>query len=251
MTKTPPILTLFDYGVGNLHSIRKALERSGATVIVTRDPQDLLDAQALVLPGVGAFGATMEPLLEIREELRARLVTGTPCLAVCIGMQLLFEESEESPGVPGIGLLAGRVRRLPTSVGKIPHMGWNTVDRAPGAEESAGLAPGLPSDGTHVYYVHSYYAEPAQPRGVLLKTRYGEQEGVTFPAAIIHRNTLAVQFHPEKSSGQGLRLIAAWVEATRDVLQKARHGRNIDTPTEGSGTRPRRPASPSGKEQDP
>ncbi len=235
-------VTLYDYGVGNLHSIKKALEHSGADVTVTDQATDLLEADVIVLPGVGAFGASMRTLEEIRAPLRARLQAGTPCLAVCIGMHLLFEKSEESPGVEGIGLLQGEVHAMPKRIGKIPHLGWNTLEppttpvpapgpvRASAQQGTPDWHDVLPPAGTYAYFVHSYYAEVKQ--GVTLATtRYGEPE-LEIPAIIAHKNTLATQFHPEKSSTPGLRMIRAWVQAVRrqqDGPPTSPPGRNRET----------------------
>ena len=187
--------TLFDYGVGNLHSLRKALDAVGAETAVTTDPADLEDATVAVLPGVGAFGHVMESLAPAADILRRRHADGRPVLGVCIGMQVLYEGSDEAPGVPGLGILEGTVRALPSDAGKIPHMGWNTLDDAQGPLADAA--------GQHVYYVHSY----AAPVGAstMATTHYGTR----FAAAVHAGNTVAFQFHPEKSSRTGHRILAA------------------------------------------
>lgn len=186
---------LFDYGVGNLHSLRKALEAAGAKPAITTSPQDLADADVAVLPGVGAFGAVMASLEPAREVLRQRHAEGRPILGVCIGSQVLHEASEESPGVHGLGLLPGTVQRLPASAGKVPHMGWNLLDLRDDA-----LFAGL--DGRpFVYYVHSY-AAPVLPSTVATTTY-----GMVFSAAVRSGATVGVQFHPEKSSAVGARIL--------------------------------------------
>lgn len=186
---------LFDYGVGNLHSLRKALEAAGAEPVITTDPADLDRAAVAVLPGVGAFGAVMERLEGARSVLGERHREGRPILGVCIGSQVLHEASSESPGVPGLGLVAGAVERLPASAGKVPHMGWNQID--------AGKDPlfdGL--DGRpYAYYVHSY-AAPVLPETVATTTY-----GMVFSAAVRSGNTVGIQFHPEKSSAVGARIL--------------------------------------------
>ncbi len=189
MTAGPEWL-LFDYGVGNLHSLRKALDRVGARTAVTDDPARLADADVAVLPGVGAFGHVMDALEPARDDLRARHAAGKPTLGVCIGMQALYQGSEETPDHAGLGVLPGTVARLPPSAGKVPHMGWNTLD-APPESPLAAFA------GRHVYYVHSYAAAPGPE--ALATTEYG----TPYAAAVRAGNTLAFQFHPEKSSGVG------------------------------------------------
>lgn len=195
------IWTLFDYGVGNLHSLRKALEAAGATTHVTADPSDLADADVVVLPGVGAFGHVMDALRPARDALRQRHEAGRPIFGVCIGQQVLYDGSDESPGVPGLGILSGTVKRLPKDAGNVPQMGWNTI-----ASNDPALAA---ADGHHVYYVHSY-AAPVTDDAVATTTY-----GMEFAAAVRNRNTFAVQFHPEKSSTVGkdiLRRVVAAVE---------------------------------------
>lgn len=216
---TVPI-TLFDYGVGNLHSIKKALEGAGATVTVTTQARDLLGARAIVLPGVGAFGACMEALGPIRDALKERLESGLPCLAVCIGMHVLFEGSAEDPDVPGVGFFQGRIEKFPRGTGKVPHMGWNEVRdpvKLPAPDKVVGTTMPwqtlLPKTGEHVYYVHSYFAAPERPV-TLRETEYG----VPFAGAVAKARTLATQFHPEKSSTVGLRLITRWVDEVRHAL---------------------------------
>jgi glutamine amidotransferase len=186
---------LFDYGVGNLHSLRKALEAAGAEAKVTTDAADLDRAAVAVLPGVGAFGAVMGALEPARGVLRDRHRDGRPILGVCIGSQVLHDSSEESPGVRGLGLVAGKVERIPASAGKVPHMGWNQLD-----PRNDPLFEGL--DGRpFAYYVHSY-AAPVLPQTVATTTY-----GMVFSAAVRCGSTVGVQFHPEKSSGVGARVL--------------------------------------------
>ncbi len=190
-------ITLVDYGVGNMHSIQKALEGAGARVRPTNDHSEILASSCLVLPGVGACGAVMRDLEPIRDRLRAHLSSGIPALGVCVGMQILFERSEE--GDCGcIGLIRGEVRRLRHP--RLPHIGWNTVSLGDDPL-FAGITP-----ESHFYYVHSFAGFPlgVEP---LATTEYGE----TFAAAIRVGNVYGVQFHPEKSSSQGLTLIRNFV----------------------------------------
>jgi glutamine amidotransferase len=191
-------IAVVDYGIGNLGSVMKAFRHVGAPAVLTGDPIEVRRADALVLPGDGAFGATMdeirrrgllEPLLEAARE-------GRPLLGICIGMQLLFEESEEHGRHQGLGLLPGRVRRLPEGR-TIPHMGWNELRSA----RPHPLLDGVP-DGGHVYFVHSYFCD-APEDVVLAWTDYGRDV-----AAVVGRdNVLGVQFHPEKSQAVGLRMV--------------------------------------------
>lgn len=190
-------VVLLDYGVGNIHSIKKSLERAGASVSVETEPARILKSKALVLPGVGAFGKVAEQIAPFREELRGRMEGGLPTLAVCIGMQILYESSEEGEG-RGVGLFPGRVRRLRHE--RLPHIGWNAV-RHPGT----GLFEGVPRDA-YFYFVHSFApSECSDP--CIATTDYGGR----FAAASAGRNVWAVQFHPEKSSDVGFRVVQNFV----------------------------------------
>jgi len=180
-----------DLGIGNLHSLGKALEKAGAEVTITPDPDQWLDARALVLPGVGAFGAGMKHLEPVRDPLKSKLLSGCPALGVCLGLQLMLERSDEDP-VDGLGFISGNVPRFPPNVGKVPHMGWSPVDHT-GDEMFAGI----PS-GSYFYFVHSFYPDPEEDVGVA-KTKYG----LTFPSVLRKANTYATQFHPEKSGDHG------------------------------------------------
>lgn len=188
---------LLDYGVGNLHSLQKALDRVGANTRITDDPLALADADIAVLPGVGAFGHVMERLESARDALVARHEAGKPILGICIGMQVLYEGSAESPDHTGLGILPGAATRLPASAGKVPHMGWNTLHAEPD-ESLLG-----PTSGRYVYYVHSFAAAPGPE--TIATTQYGME----YAAAVRSRNTLAFQFHPEKSSTVGHEILAA------------------------------------------
>lgn len=195
-------VSLFDYGAGNLHSLEKALERSGATVTVTADWDRALAQDALVLPGVGAFGAAVAALQDRARDVRAALLGGLPCLGICLGMQLLFERSEESDGT-GIGLLPGAVRALEAR--RVPQMGWNDVDVSndPLFEGTIPLV---------AYYANSYVCEPEEPAAVIA---WSEYDGRRFAAAVRRGRTWGVQFHPEKSSQAGLRLIENFLAEVR------------------------------------
>jgi glutamine amidotransferase len=198
------MIAIVDYGIGNLGSVTKAFRRVGAEAVLSADAEMLRGADALVLPGDGAFGATMD---EVRRRglaplLREAAARGTPLLGICIGMQILFEQSEEHGLHEGLGLLKGRVRRF-DAILPVPHMGWNRLRRA----RDHALLEGV-EDGAHVYFVHSYYCD-AEPTVVLATSDYG----IDFPAVVGQDNVLAVQFHPEKSQAVGLRMIENWVRS--------------------------------------
>lgn len=189
------IATVLDFGVGNIHSLTRGLAEIGLWVKVTDDPRDALTSDLLVLPGVGAFPAAAEQLAPVRTELRAALAGGLPCLAICLGMQLLFDESDEGLG-KGIGLIEGRVARL--SGPRVPHMGWNTV--------SAGN--GLLSDSQPLYFAHSYACRATDPSVV---RGWTECDGERFPAVVRAGRTTGVQFHPEKSGTAGRHFLRNWI----------------------------------------
>lgn len=187
-------VALFDYGAGNLHSLGKALESGGAEVVVTSDCSAAIDMDALVLPGVGSFGAAVRALEGHTGEVRAALRDGLPCLGICLGMQLLFPESEEGEG-EGIGLFPGRVVRLEADV--VPQMGWNEVQ----VEDDRifeGTSPLV------AYYANSFVCAPDHHEDAVAWTEYGSGR---FPAAVRRARTWGVQFHPEKSSAPGVRLV--------------------------------------------
>lgn len=192
------MLYVVDYGSGNLRSVQKAFEHVGAYAEVGSDTRRIRDAAGLILPGVGAFGAAMGELEArgLAEVLRERVTAGIPLLGICLGLQLLFEGSEESPGVEGLGLVRGQVRRLPAGP-KIPHIGWNQVEMV----KDSDLLTGVP-DLSAFYFVHSYVVVPTRPADVLTITEYG----TTFVSGVEFENVAALQFHPEKSSSLGLRI---------------------------------------------
>lgn len=197
--------TVLDYGVGNLHSLAKSLVAAGAEVKLTQDAVDLADADVAVLPGVGAFGAVMACLAPAAAALRRRHADGRPILGICIGAQVMYHGSDETPGVAGLGIFPNLVRRLPATAGKVPHMGWNTLE----ALRDDDLFRGVP-EGSHVYYVHGF-AAPVGPETVA-RTRYG----TVFTAALRDGATVGLQFHPEKSSSLGaavLRNVVVHLEA--------------------------------------
>jgi len=199
-----------DLGSGNLRSVEKALAAVGADVMVSGDPDAIAGAARLVVPGQGAFGACAAALDRsggaLRQALEAFLATGRPFFGICIGMQLLFESSEENPGARGLGVLPGRVRRFADRPGlKIPHMGWNQTRRGPAP--AGPLAAGSVPDGAFFYFVHSYYPDPQRPDDVALTSAHGR----SFCAAVARDNVFACQFHPEKSQAAGLGLLRGFV----------------------------------------
>lgn len=198
------MIAIIDYGRGNLYSVQKAFARLGAQAIVTSDAGQIAAADRVVLPGVGAFGDCMNNLRSYGLETVIRQVTerGTPFLGICLGLQLLFDGSEEDPGVAGLGIIPGMVRKINTRGLKIPHMGWNSLAFG----TASPLFSDLP-DNPYVYFVHSYHAVPADEQLITAVTAYGEQ--VT--AAIGRANVQAVQFHPEKSSAVGMQMLKNWL----------------------------------------
>jgi imidazole glycerol-phosphate synthase subunit HisH len=205
-------IAILDTGSGNLRSVEKALARVGGRPTITSDPDRVRGADKLVVPGQGAFGEFMTAIRtrHLDEPIRAFIAAGRPYLGICLGMQVLFADSEEHGPVAGLGLLPGHVRRFaPADAAlKVPHMGWNTVHRAAAGAHDPMLA-GI-ADGAHVYFVHSYYVDAADPAQVALTCRYD----VEFAAAVRADNLFACQFHPEKSQTVGLRILANFVEAT-------------------------------------
>lgn len=208
-----PRIAVVDYGMGNRRSVEKALARVGARALVSRDHDELGAADGLLLPGVGAFPAAMATIVELGldEVLRERADAGVPVFGSCMGMQLLFERSEEHGGARGLGLLAGGVRALRAPGLKLPHIGWSEVRwREAGSTAArdalAPLAAGLPQP-SFLYHVHSFVAEPADPEVVLADACYGER----FPAVVGTGNVFGAQSHPEKSSAMGLALLGNFV----------------------------------------
>ena len=199
----PLKVTLTDYGVGNLYSIRHSLENCGAEVAVVTDMREVLDAECVVFPGVGAFDRTMERLQPYRDGIRDMLEGGTPVLGICIGMQILFEGSAEG-GAPGLGFYRGRVVPLEGRV--VPHMGWNSVD------SDDPLMDGVPD--RHFYFAHSYRGLPEED--VTVGTT--EYEGGVVPAFFRKRNVYGTQFHPEKSSASGMAFLRNFIAFAGSVL---------------------------------
>ena len=194
------MIAILDYGMGNLRSVEKALEHVGASSVRTADHDVVRDADAVVLPGVGAFPRAMKAVRErgLDELVRERVDAGVPVIGLCLGMQLLFEESTELGGAAGIGVLRGSVRALDSGGLKVPQIGWNPVDW----ERESPLVDGL-GQPTPMYHVHSFAAQPDDPGDVLGTAEYGSR----FVTAVERGNVFGVQFHPEKSGAAGLKLL--------------------------------------------
>lgn len=201
------MIAIIDYGVGNLFSVEKALLAAGAEAKVTGSAEDVQTAEKLVLPGVGAFGDCMQDFTRsgLAPVLKERVAAGVPLLGICVGLQILFEDSEESPGVPGLGLIKGHVRRINAPGLKVPHMGWNAIE--PTGEKSCLFRElELPS---YVYFVHTYHAVPDERSVISSVTNYGTE----LTASVQQGNIQATQFHPEKSGDVGLAILRNFVEA--------------------------------------
>ena len=207
-------LVVVDYESGNLRSVSRALESCGVSPLVSGDPGELSDANAVVLPGVGSGPAAMSALRQRRlvEPLREFAESGRPFLGICLGLQLLLDWTDEEGGAPCLGIVPGRVKRLPDSNGdgpalKIPHMGWNSVKLGAAHPATADI-----DSGSYFYFVHSFYAEPAAADGVLGATEYG----LSFCSVYAKQNVVATQFHPEKSGPVGLRIYRNFVAMARN-----------------------------------
>ena len=201
------MIAIVDYGMGNLFSIYNALNRVDASLKIVNDPEDLslANADGIVIPGVGAFGRCMDRLSRFEGALLKAFLEGKPILGICIGLQVLFEQSEESPGSKGLGWIKGNVVRLPEGV-MIPQMGWNSLSVIRPVEMLEGI-----SDGDMFYFVHSYYGVPADKSVVCATTHHG----IDVTAAIAKDNLFATQFHPEKSGVKGLKILENFVRSTR------------------------------------
>ncbi|MBS7634041.1 imidazole glycerol phosphate synthase subunit HisH [Candidatus Bathyarchaeota archaeon] len=196
---------ILDYGVGNLFSIRHTLEKAGLNAEISSETRNSTNFDALILPGVGSFKAGAESLLKIKGELADFVKSGVVTFGICLGMQLLFRESEESPGLFGLGLLSGKVVKLPGSV-KAPHMGWNTLKIIKPSDFLDGIG-----EKDHFYFAHSYYVLPEDTPMVAAETEYS----VKFPSIVIRGNVFGVQFHPEKSGKAGERIIKNFVRIVK------------------------------------
>nr|WP_288556529.1 imidazole glycerol phosphate synthase subunit HisH [uncultured Mediterraneibacter sp.] len=200
------MIAIVDYDAGNIKSVEKALISLGQEVCVTRDADEILQADKVILPGVGAFGDAMEKLHRygLVDVIRKVVEKKTPFLGICLGLQLLFERSDEAPGVEGLGILKGEILKIPAAEGlKIPHMGWNSLQ----LKHNGKLFQNL-GEETYVYFVHSYYLKAEDPSIVKATTEYG----VSIDASVEQENVFACQFHPEKSSDAGLQILKNFIE---------------------------------------
>ncbi|MDF2952177.1 MAG: imidazole glycerol phosphate synthase, glutamine amidotransferase subunit [Anaerocolumna sp.] len=195
------MIAIIDYDAGNLKSVEKALTHLGQEAIITRDREVLLKADKVILPGVGSFGVAMEKLhnYKLVDTIKEVTLSGKPFLGICLGLQLLFEGSEESLGVPGLGILKGEIVRIPDKEGlKIPHIGWNSLEIKPGAKLFQGI-----ENQSYVYFVHSYYLKAKEESEVAASTCYS----TLIHASVEKENVFACQFHPEKSGEVGLKIL--------------------------------------------
>ena len=204
------MVAIIDYDAGNIKSVQKAIEYLGEDVIITRDPEVILNASRVILPGVGAFGDAMEKLhkynlVDVIKEVVKREI---PFLGICLGLQLLFEKSDETPGVQGLGILKGEIKRIPDNGElKIPHIGWNSLSYP----NKGRLYDGI-SEESYVYFVHSYYLDAEDKNIVVATTEYG----TTIHASVEQGNVFACQFHPEKSSSVGLKILDNFLKISKE-----------------------------------
>lgn len=200
------MIAIIDYDAGNMKSVEKALHYLGQNVIVTNDKDTIYKADHVILPGVGAFGMAMDQIRErdLEDVIHGVVDAGKPFIGICLGLQLLFEKSEESPGVEGLGLLTGEIKHIPEGeYNKIPHMGWNSLSLSNDGRLFRGLA-----NEPYVYFVHSYYLEAADSSIVTATTDYN----TTIHASVEYQNVFGCQFHPEKSSTVGLKMLDNFVK---------------------------------------
>ena len=207
------MIAIIDYDAGNLKSVEKALLSLGQECVVTRDFKEIEQADKVILPGVGSFGQAMEQLkkFELDKVLKEIPDSGKPFLGICLGLQLLFERSEESEGVEGLGILKGEILRIPDKEGlKIPHIGWNSLDLQGNGRLFAGL-----EEHPYVYFVHSYYLQTEDPSIVKASAVYGN---TTIHASVEQGNVFACQFHPEKSSAVGLKILKNFADLEKEAV---------------------------------
>ena len=206
------MIGIIDYDAGNLRSVEKALVSLGEEVIVSRDSSEILQADKVILPGVGSFGDAMNNLdkFGLVDTIKKVAASGTPFLGICLGLQLLFKESDETPGAEGLDILPGKILKIPAKDGfKIPHMGWNSLH----LQNDGRLFRGIPED-TYVYFVHSYYLQAEDPQIVKAVTDYS----TTIHASVEKDNVFACQFHPEKSSKYGLKILENFAKLEKEGI---------------------------------
>lgn len=204
------MIAIIDYDAGNIKSVEKALRYLGEDAVITREENTILHADGVILPGVGAFGDAMEKLhtYGLAEVIHRSVAQGTPFLGICLGLQLLFDSSEESPGVEGLHVLEGKIVRLPSENGlKVPHIGWNNLT----FPHKGRLFEGVP-ENAYVYFVHSYYLKASDEKQVTAATEYGTY----IHASVEKDNVFACQFHPEKSSDVGMQLLRNFIRVTKE-----------------------------------
>lgn len=202
-----PKIAIINYGVGNLRSASKGLERAGADSLITADIADALSYDAVVFPGVGAFGSAMQIISKHGQKIEEAARQETPFLGICLGMQILFSESEESKAEKGLDIIPGKVKRLPNSV-KVPQMGWNTLKIIRDNPIIQGI-----SKESYFYFVHSYICKPQNTNVIIATTNYGSE----FPSIVAKGNAYGTQFHPEKSGACGLKILENFVNIARRV----------------------------------
>ncbi len=195
------MIAIIDYGAGNLQSVKKALDFIGAENVITDNPETINSCDKILLPGVGSFGDAMDSMSQkgLVETVKENALSGKPFLGICLGLQLLFEESEESPGVKGLGIFKGKIKKFPNDMGlKIPHIGWNSLE----IRQNDTLFKDIP-ENSYVYFVHSYYLHAEDESDIATVTNYG----IDFHSAVGKDNIFATQFHPEKSGDVGLQIL--------------------------------------------
>ena len=205
------MISIIDYDAGNIKSVEKAIQFLGEEVVITRNPDEILNASGVILPGVGSFGDAMEKLhrFQLTSVIKEVIKRQIPFLGICLGLQLLFEKSDESPGVEGLGILEGEIKRIPDKGElKIPHIGWNSLK----FPHSGRLYEGISQD-SYVYFVHSYYLEAKEEEIVVATTEYG----TNIHASVEKGNIFACQFHPEKSSSVGLKILENFLNISKEA----------------------------------
>ena len=204
------MIAIIDYDAGNIKSVEKALISLGEEIVVTRESQVILQADGVILPGVGAFGDAMDKLHSygLVEVIKQVVAKNTPFLGICLGLQLMFDSSDETPGVEGLGILPGKIVRIPDGEGiKVPHIGWNSLTYP----NQGRLYKGIP-ENSYVYFVHSYYLQAKEPEIVMAATEYGTY----IHASVEKGNVFACQFHPEKSSSVGLKILQNFIDVVTE-----------------------------------